>query len=883
MMGFASLPVVVLLSAPILAAESPVAFTRKPTAVRGADGVRIDFAVNRATDVAVTVEDAGGKIVRHLVAGALGPNPPAPLKPNSLEQSLLWDGKDDRGVGWWVVGGGSVWGANPQPATPNPPPFRVRVALGLGARFDKIVVNEPENIGGPKALAVGPDGTLYACVSTGANLPNWSGERIVALDRDGKYLRTVQPWPADLTSAQVAGFGVYDLDGRPAPLLKDVAHRSFFAGHCARKSGMAVTPDGVILRPVGGYNQYGNGSVAACGVRGDAPWGQEAGPKLLDLRRLTLNRPFVAVSADGKHAYVSGLGDVRPDQKPDRVAFSAVYRVALPGRGPATPFFGRPEEPGNDETHLGASVRGLAADGRGRLLIADHANNRVALGSEADGTFLGQFAVRSPDGLGVDRKTGAVYVLSLSKGAAGDLIKFAPPAPGKAPQELARLPVAGEGNPDFPPVLAVDDSAQPVIVWLGTDGGRLYRIVDQGATLAGRAIGGGQFGTLGFVGLEVDRYRPAPEVYFRCELRGGYAGDGTYFRYLEGEDKVEQVNFPGSGGVGGTCIVPGPNGVIYAPAYPQFLYRYTRDGQPLPWPAGNVGYPAGRKGPPHGIYAPVSMVYMTHTFGVRPSDGHFFLFDPGRTGDRPHKMLREYTPDGRLVSEDPIIWKVSDNCVGPKFDWQGNIYVAEQVKPLDQPVPPEFAALVGKVEPGKTSLEGQPVKNTLCTAYGSIVKFSPKGGMFGFTAGNSGGGTPYKGQPKLDPSLRTETYASYYGGRMNPLPVTGALWVRMGVSHECLHYCNCENTRFDVDGFGRVWYPDLARFRVCVLDTNGNDLMHFGQYGNADARDQLAFAWLIGVGVTDRYAYLGDSLNRRLLRAKLTCAAEQTCDVALEP
>jgi hypothetical protein len=148
----------------------------------------------------------------------------------------------------------------------------------------------------------------------------------------------------------------------------------------------------------------------------------------------------------------------------------------------------------------------------------------------------------------------------------------------------------------------------------------------------------------------------------------------------------------------------------------------------------------------------------------------------------------------------------------------------------------------------------------------------------------------YKGEPKLDPSLKTAAYASFYGEHLNPLKVTGAEWVRMGISHQCLHYCNCENTRFDVDEFGRVWYPDLGRFRVVVLDTGGNEIAHFGGYGNAEscgpeskdkslADPDLAFAWLIGVGATDKYAYMGDSINRRMLRAKLTYAAEESCPV----
>jgi hypothetical protein len=275
---------------------------------------------------------------------------------------------------------------------------------------------------------------------------------------------------------------------------------------------------------------------------------------------------------------------------------------------------------------------------------------------------------------------------------------------------------------------------------------------------------------------------------------------------------------------------------------------------------------------------------MTHTIGVR-HDNRIFAFEPGHPGDRPPKMLREYLPSGKRVSDTPIIWKVSDVAVGPKFDQEGNIYIAEQIKPLDQPYPPEFATLVGKVEPGKTYLEKAPMKNAICTMYGSIVKFSPKGGTIHF-----GGENPYTGEPKLDPALKTVEMGSYSGYRMHPLKITGADWVRMGISHVDLHYCNCESTRFDVDGFGRVWYPDLGRFRVVVLDTAGNEIAHFGGYGNAEslgpeskgealAEPDIAFSWLIGVGATDKYAYMGDSMNRRLLRAKLVYAAEEICNV----
>ena len=164
---------------------------------------------------------------------------------------------------------------------------------------------------------------------------------------------------------------------------------------------------------------------------------------------------------------------------------------------------------------------------------------------------------------------------------------------------------------------------------------------------------------------------------------------------------------------------------------------------------------------------------------------------------------------------------------------------------------------------------------------------------------------------QLDPALKTVAGVFCRGGAgwraFDTIKVTRAEWTYFGISHVDHLYCNCENVRFDVDPFGRVWYPDLGRYRVGVLDTGGNLITTFGGYGNAEsagpdspvvdpktgkvrprqaddpkdlkspfAEPEIAFSYLIGVGATDKYAYMGDSMNRRLLRAKLVYAAEET-------
>lgn len=85
-----------------------------------------------------------------------------------------------------------------------------------------------------------------------------------------------------------------------------------------------------------------------------------------------------------------------------------------------------------------------------------------------------------------------------------------------------------------------------------------------------------------------------------------------------------------------------------------------------------------------------------------------------------------------------------------------------------------------------------------------------------------------------------------------PLP-TGS---RQGGSY----YCICDSPRFDVDFYGRVFYPDAPGFAIGVLDTNGNPIRGIGRAawhehigpGNRPAAGDLPLAWGAYVGVSER-------------------------------
>jgi hypothetical protein len=156
--------------------------------------------------------------------------------------------------------------------------------------------------------------------------------------------------------------------------------------------------------------------------------------------------------------------------------------------------------------------------------------------------------------------------------------------------------------------------------------------------------------------------------------------------------------------------------------------------------------------------------------------------------------------------------------------------------------------------------------------YGSIVKFGPEGGVIRKGAGG----------------IR----CNYSYGSVTE--VNGAKWIFPGVSvmvswgaGGTVSACRCESVGLDVDGFGRSFFCDAGRFRVGVLDTAGNELGWIGGYGNQDSagpgsaipKPEIAFAWPQAVAVDDQAVYVGDRLNRRIVRVKLEYAVELSCRV----
>ncbi|HOX07288.1 MAG TPA: SMP-30/gluconolactonase/LRE family protein [Planctomycetota bacterium] len=854
-----------MLLAGSLAGAGEIGFAAKPSAANDGAAAKIAFAVSAPTDVEVAVLDAKGAVVRHLVAGLLGKNAPEPLKKDSLAQEVAWDGKDDAG----------------KPAAGGP--FKARVRLGIGAKLDRFIQGPGSELEGPGALGVGPTGEVYVLAAGSM----WIPPRMFVLDRSGKYLRTILPPPANLKREQLKGLEPIKLaDGSEVPVVYNGHSASlmpFMAGLGIRQQ-LFVTAQGWIVFSSGGRtneDQVPRRHVLVIKPDGSTP--PEVGfvgPSIGGGQPQTQ----VAVSPDGKTVYVIGVIS-------GKTAGHAVCRMGWDAKGAPEPFIGKLESPGSGADGL-KDPQGLTVDAKGNICVADAGNNRVAVFDEK-GKFLGETKVANPGQLSVHPKSGALYVTSSPQPLTGkheparphSVVKFDKAVDGK---EVARHDFS---NYRYAPLMALDASAEPARVWLSYApsygaGAPLVPLTDEGGKLvpgenALKAAGGDRLTNPLFMAVD-----PARELAYVQDP------EGTAIRTID--LKTGKI---GGKFLGGCDPALDKDGNIYVLAGygTNALLRFSPDGKPLPFSGTGsnkitVNYRAGH--PNVGLYgltvAPSGDIYVNQ--GVNPQN------------------LTVFGPDGKVKNEALIkdIPLESASCLA--VDRAGNIYAGMNFHDPKKSYPDGLGTEVPNLAwympyTLKSSWYNRPLHgipeeprwqrpylNFYIFLGGSIFKFGPSGGQVWMGAmPPKTGDVP---RPAGVPAEAVEYRTAYLG---HAVWIKGATWRFSGFAPVATRAegwgdpgCACwSNGRFALDGYGRLFVPDVLRYSIGVIDANANELARFGGYGNVDSvgakgpipSPEIPFAWPTGVCLAGDTAYVLDRINRRIAAVKLTCAAEAICDV----
>ncbi len=857
-----------------------------PEAVRVGQQVKISFAVSGPTDVEVALLSADGRVARHLAAGVLGGKnpPPAPLKPG-LSQELLWDGTDDDG----------------QPVDERP--LRVRVRIGLRAEFDRFLLYEPDAMPPVVALAPGPNGHLYVFYQDPTANGNQGGHKVRIIDRQGGFVRQILPFAADLPYERIKATGAFQDDqGSLVPHIHNWHSLSFYPDTILAR-GRSASP---FLCPVvdGRGRLYWiitGGRLCALEADGSVPYEDFLGPPLFPDLEYPGGRPALALSSDGKFIYAAGIYDGRW-QKAKPVP--RVYRIHTQTRR-CEVFLGSPgasatqgqranearnanQGRSGKESERFVAPRGVAAAG-GLLYVADPGAGCVAVFRESDRALVGRMRVTLPHIVQVHPTTGAVYVCSYvpeenpredGKCRIKDayLLKYASFEDAEPAYQIA-LPTTGLSPNGGTHRIALDAAADPPLVWVP---GIPYAPSQTARWLSCYRDTGEKFEPVELQPPEApwgDGPRDMLVDRGRGELYVKVNGE-RWYQFDEHTAEIKrQVQFPKndggpySGAHGANLGVDRDgNYITHCWGEGRGLMRWGRDLRPLHWQGMNT----------HRTEWGGMMTFQLNYMALRGNEIHLIKRATG-----PHH-LEVY--DLGLNVRRRVVWNVRRGCV-PRVDAKGNIYLTAPLRPLDRDFPEFFD---GQLQPVPDYFRNIGEGHYWYTYMaGAIVKFPPQGGAF-YWIETDREKNDTTGLPEAVAAKPKREYHYFAGGRYphKVCQVQGAEWVRFGYAPYSETYgagtpvCMCEGAGFDVDAFGRVFYTNLFRFRVEVIDNNNNFITHFGRYGNQDSgpagrirQPAIPLAWPTYVAASDTHAYVNDTIGLRVVSVRLGCRDERTCPV----
>ena len=237
--------------------------------------------------------------------------------------------------------------------------------------------------------------------------------------------------------------------------------------------------------------------------------------------------------------------------------------------------------------------------------------------------------------------------------------------------------------------------------------------------------------------------------------------------------------------------------------------------------------------------------------GVDPQGGAIFTFD--RTGE---------------VRAEPAV-VTGGKTLGVDIDEDGDLYFYNQC---------------GRAINGKPFLRGRG------GWYGSDRRFTPQTAVYVKSGPKDVMFQWEKSKVPMNPMPNRPADMMPSGGSSSSrVWAKGAKWLYAGASPFPMTWCECPQLRGHLDWYKRSFVPELYRHSIGVLDTNGNLILHIGQYGNWDngfgpkgrapvGGDGVAVTYARFVSGTDNYLVFGDR-GERLVVLKLNYHAEETAPV----
>ena len=907
-------------------------FAEGPALVRHGDTVRIRFTAKGTCDATVAIEDAHGRIVRHLACGMLGENAPPPFQRGSLAQNLTWDGKDDHGRYIDDTSG-----------------LTVRVSLGLKPRFEKSLFWSPHK-------RVGARPPLMVPTKEGVVVFDGLGVDHVRLyGHAGNYVRTIYPFPASKLGG-VAGLRHHTFPGdtQSVPLKDGFVQASLLTSGTSGMSDAEKHRGGVAATALavhGSRIALAYDRVNRLATDGTSGGLRLTGPRVSlrgriskdDKQSLLVGPTSAAFSPDGRTLYLTGhiwhwlVGGWR------KVSgwFNVVMRLEFEKDAEPEVFLGSREQWKTGEGHENFRMpTSIACDAKGRLYVADYLNDRVQIFAPG-GRHLATAAARRPSKVLLHHRTGELYVLSWTQ--LGDkrfepsLTRFGPfPDLKKAgtwplPLERSERSLSSSGQSYE---AALDSYTDPPTIWLvgrkplwtGVDvhfwgAGTVTRAAEDPWLNAGirlLVLEDGKWSVKRNFAEDAQKAvvrAKAPDfsrqrLFFNPRDRRLYVAEDRGF----GKSFCELVRIDPE--TGKTDLVPLPfdaedmafdlDGLAYLRT-DKLVVRYdSRTWKEVPWDYGEKRQ---------------SVFFDTMTGGKRVERVIAGLATPGSRPVCWHQGGMWVSPRGHLA-----VACCSRSRPPKRKDWKAR-HQTRVGKPYAPPLYPgrvrwneihvwdRYGKLLYEdAFPGMTQINGLHIdqhdalyvmgsparildgRKCFDEMTGTVVKVKP--GKAKVLAANPRAALPLSDQRR--PKRPPDVHNSHLGDAW----VEGAEWMYGGVGYCGFNTaragggCDCWHSRFVVDFFNRTFAPEIGRYSVAVLDTAGNRILRIGRYGNVDdgeplvalegkptprqvGGDEVALFHAAYLGTdTDRRLFIADAGNGRILNVKLGYRA--TATVALK-